>query len=231
MRTLPYLLAAGLLAALTACGGKPPPAPSNPNVSSPGTGNGALTVTATVDSSTDVQNSTDPAQFETTYTFIVWKGNAPVETATLHVYRGGSSFTVPYTGIGGVYQIKESGIPTGVVSFDVDAGSDYVHGVARTAPGLHVFGVPVAGNIYPANTAMTAQWTKPLQADGAHLHIRDFDATVVDDGSQDVPASDLDAKSDATARLDRTNELMISGATGGSKYTLTVHQQLKFTLQ
>ncbi len=223
MRTVSYLIAASILG-LAACGGET--APLNA-----GTSSGTLLVVAQVDAvpTLGIDNSNVPANFQTDISVRVWKvvagsPNVPVTGATVKVRIGGNTFTIPASGAARPELYSTSvpgGFNTEMVYLDVDSGTDYVHGVARKAPGLQVFTNPLSGQSVSIAGLSAAPfhvtWTRPGGvADIARLRVSNYDQQPTDTGAVDVPAANLQAGDAQDCNLRRSNLVQIFSAAGSS---------------
>ncbi len=220
MRTISYLLAASILG-LAACGGEP--APLNA-----GTSSGTLLVDARVRATPTlgIDNSGAAANFQTDITVNVWKvvpgsPNVPVTGAVVKVKIGNTQYTIPAGNQPQRYSYAvPGGFTTDMVYLDVDSGADFVHGVARKAPGIQVFTNPTSGQSVSiaglAGAPFHVTWTRPAAADIAELQVSQYNQQVTDNGAVDVPAANFQTGDAQDCTLRRTNAVQIYSAAGSS---------------
>lgn len=235
MRTVSHLFAV-LLVGLAACGGDQVP-PSNI-----GTSSGTLKVTATVTASPTlgIENSTTADQFETEMQVDVFKvvppaPATPLPGATVRIKVGNVEHVLnPVINRSERYRlVVPGGFTTEMVTLNVDAGTDYVHGAARKAPGIQVFTKPVKGESVSiaglAGQPYHVTWTRPAAADIAQLRVSQFDQQVTDSGSADIPAANLQQGDAQECRLTRTNVVQVNSV-AGSQLEVRVRQSLSINI-
>jgi len=233
MRTISHLFVV-LLFGLAACGGDQ--APSNAGSSS-----GTLQVTATVTASPTlgIQNSKTADQFQTDISVRVWRVIPPaapvaVPGATVKVKVGNNDYLVPAGNRPELYRISiPGGFTDQMVTLNVDSGADFVHGVARKAPGIQVFTNPTPGQSVSiaglAGGPFHVTWTRPAAADIAQLRVSQYDQQVDDSGAFDVPAANIQQGDAQDCRLRRTNVVQINSF-AGSQLEVMVQQDLSINV-
>jgi hypothetical protein len=220
MTTLCRPLSLLAVLALTACGVSP----------SPGTASNTLAVIANVASASDVANSSDGNQYETSYVVFVTRGGLNVvDNAVVKSRRNGSEITLAWQSV--AYTFTEVGIPNGGIELNVEAGADFLRGAVVEAPGLHVLTNPLPGGSYPANTPMNVTWNRGPQADSVELRVHESgNIAVADTGSYAMPAANLTAQTGAPVRLVRSNTQPLNGLSS-SQLTATFSQNFEINLQ
>jgi hypothetical protein len=224
-----------LLLGLAACGGDQ--APSNI-----GTSSTTLRVTATVTASPTlgIENSKTSDQFETEMVVDVFKvvppaAPVPFPGATVKVKIGNTEHVLdPVINRSERYRlVVPGGFTDQMVTLNVDAGADFVHGVARKAPGIQVFTKPLPGESVSiaglGAQPFTVTWNRPAAADIAQLHVSQFDQQVADSGSADVPAANLQQGDARECRLTRTNTVQVNSV-AGSQLDVRVRQSLSVNI-
>jgi hypothetical protein len=210
----------------------------------PGAGNdlGHGTRTLVLDGSAHAQarvfNARRSADFDTAFSLRLFRDNRTVTTGTVTITSSTGKITLTvadgrWTGAAPsydqVYQVDVIiGDPPSLVDTIIDLRVD--------GPDIHVFSDPPAGSNVEATRPLPIHWQRSIQAEAAAVRTEMIDWIAVPDSGSYALASGSVKADRAEVRqhrlsLSRSNSVIPAGGAAGSRWTVTIENQLNIMTQ
>ena len=203
-----------------------------------GSGTQTLVVNGSAIAHPNIPNSGHPGDYATEINLRVSLNNTPVTTGTVTISSSSTRLNLTFNGTannGGRWEGTVNGYDE-VYQLDVTSGPDSISGVRVDGPDIHTISAPTAGASVDASAINMLTWNRAAMADNAQLRVSDGGdgLTIADSGSFAIPALTFKASKDstrqATIQLTRTNQIVPTGAAGGSTFSVGVQQELDVIL-
>ncbi|HET9253226.1 MAG TPA: carboxypeptidase-like regulatory domain-containing protein [Candidatus Eisenbacteria bacterium] len=220
------VLALITLLVVSGCGGdngvKPQPQPQDQGTP---TAAGGLVIHASA-SGADTDSGMFSTGFEATVTDTT---GAAVSGATVTMSDDGGS--VPLTevpGTPGTYRASRSGLPSGMLTLDVTAGTAQLLGATVPVPDLHVITSHGPNDVIQASHPIHLTWSRAAAATEATIETKNYQgAPEVDDGTKTIPTPGNPARNDQAIRVTRANRVPLAGAAPGSTLQASVRTSVE----
>lgn len=199
----------------------------------PGTGSGTLEVVARIEVTEQLDNASDPNDFETKATVEVSRAGLEIADAlVLLTLESGSPVELALEDAGkGRYRADWVGYQ-GTFELEVEAGDDYIRDVLIQGPDLHTIAAPTAGQLIPAGQDLEVVWNRDLEADQAELETKKAKLTVADTGSHILGGANFPGKPDKPEEdhltIRRSRRVGLAGGVAGSELVVTVRNRIEF---
>jgi hypothetical protein len=250
----PIFLACAV-AAITACGSnsnsspdapKPIDAPaadapidpgSGGSGSNAGSGTGTLVVNGAVTATANTSNTSNAADFTTTFTVSIHEaaGGALVTTGNVAIGSTGGPVNLIYDSTTMTWHGSQAGYFQNY-SLSIASGADSVNGVTVGGPDIHTFTTPTENATVDSTMALALAWMRTIVADNASIRTRQLNATMIpDSGSDSLGSGSLRSAPNQTTdeRIDltRTDVVTPAGAATGSRFSVSITNSVDVTVQ
>lgn len=212
---------------LGACGAAPGPYGFG-NI--PGSGTQTLRVDANASAESTVDNATSAANFTTNFDVRISKGGQAVTGATVIIGSANGNVTLTEGGPG-EYRGTQAGYSR-TYGIKVDAGTDKIDGAQAEGPAFHAFASPTAGQVVKAGMPLEVKWTAG-GAEQASIETRNLDQIDIPDNQTYTVAGtyiQVNKDNNDRVRIERSSNVTLAGGAAGSSLTVSVRNQVPFTV-
>lgn len=215
------VLALGVAEVLAGCGSDVDPGLG----SAPGTGTGTLEVIGSAYAAPTQPQPAMTGDFCVKFSVRVSRGGQAVTVGEVTVTSPTGKVALTYSGEAGWF-----GLAIGyheVYALDIVAGSDRLTGARVDGPDIHAISQPAEGSAIDTSAPLVVTWRTSETAEVAALRAEPADwIEVPDSGMYSLPPgtfpSDRRQARVHAVRVARTNQIALTGATGGSSWSVTI---------
>lgn len=222
----PHILAFGLLAA---CGGSDLDPGSGDD---PGDGTATLVVDGTARAEPRLANARAATDFDTDFEVRVSLAGQVVDTGSVTVTSASGAFDLTFESADGGRWVGSAPRYDEVYVLDVVSGEDAVERVRVDGPDIHAFTEPLPGATLDATQPIEVRWTGDHEAESAAIDTSEIDGIAIDDtGMFSLAPGSLKTEQDKakenTLRLTRNNEIVPSGGAAGSRWRVSIRNEIE----
>jgi hypothetical protein len=203
-----------------------------------GRGTGTLVLDGSVRAQARVFNARRSADFDTAFSLRLFRDNRAVTTGTVTITSatGKISLTISDGRWTGAAPSYEQVYQLDVIIGEPPGPVDTIQGLRIEGPDIHVFSDPPAGSNVEAARPLPIQWERSAQAEAAAVRTEMSDwIEILDSGSCALASGSVKADRAEVRQhrlsLSRSNSVVPTGGAAGSRWTVTIENQLNVMTQ